>query len=77
MNTDPATANFTASVSGSGHTLNFSWAADHKGWQLYTNSVGLTATGSWYPVPGSASGTSQSITVDPTQPNVFFQLRYP
>jgi hypothetical protein len=77
VNTDPATANFTASVSGSGHTLNFSWAADHKGWQLYTNSVGLTATGSWYPVPGSANGTSQSITVDPTQPNVFFQLRYP
>ena len=77
VNQDPATANFTASVSGSGQTLNFSWAADHKGWQLYTNAVGLTATGSWYPVPGSASGTSQSITVDPTQPNVFFQLRYP
>jgi hypothetical protein len=75
VNTDPATANFTASVSG--QTLNFSWAADHKGWQLYTNAVGLTATGSWYPVPGSASGTSQSITVNPTQPNVFFQLRYP
>jgi hypothetical protein len=75
VNTDPATANFTASVSG--QTLNFSWAADHKGWQLYTNAVGLTATGSWYPVPGSANGTSQSITVDPTQPNVFFQLRYP
>jgi hypothetical protein len=77
VNTDPATANFTASVSGSGHTLNFSWAADHKGWQLYTNAVGLSATGSWYPVPGSASGTSQSITVNPAQPNVFFQLRYP
>lgn len=75
VNTDPATANFTASVSG--QTLNFSWAADHMGWQLYTNAAGLTATGSWYPVPGSASGTSQSVTVNPTQPNVFFQLRYP
>ena len=77
VNTNPATANFTASVSGSGQTLNFSWAADHKGWQLYTNAVGLTATGSWYPVPGSANGTGQAITVNPKQTNVFFQLRYP
>ena len=79
VNTNPATANFAASVTGSAgsQTLNFTWAPDHKGWQLDTNAVGLTATGSWYPVPGSASGTSQSITVDPTQPNVFFQLRYP
>jgi hypothetical protein len=75
VNPDPATANFQAAVSG--QTLNFTWAADHKGWQLYTNAVGLSATGSWYPVPGSANGTSQSISVDPAKTNVFFQLRYP
>jgi autotransporter-associated beta strand protein len=79
VNTDPATANFAASVTGSAgsKTLNFTWAPDHKGWQLYTNAVGLTATGSWFPVPGSASVTNESITVDSTKPNVFFQLRYP
>ena len=79
VNTNPATASFAASVTGSAgsQTLNFTWAPDHKGWQLYTNAVGLTATGSWFPVPGSASVTNESITVDPTKPNVFFQLRYP
>jgi len=75
VNTDPATANFKATVSG--RTLNFTWAADHQGWQLYTNAVGLTATNSWYPVPGSANGSSQSIPVNRAQPGVFFQLRYP
>jgi len=75
VNTNPPTANFAATLSG--QTLQFSWAADHQGWQLYTNAVGLGATSSWFPVPGSANSTSQSITLDPTKPNVFFQLRYP
>jgi len=75
VNTNAATANFT--VTASGQTLNFTWAADHQGWQLYTNSVGLGATSSWYPVPGSANGTNQTITVNPAKPGVFFQLRYP
>ena len=79
VNTDSATANFNAAVTGGSgsQTLNFTWALDHQGWQIYTNAVGLTATGSWFPVPGSASVTNESITVDPTKPNVFFQLRYP
>jgi hypothetical protein len=57
--------------------LNFSWAPDHLGWQLYTNSVGLTATGSWFPVPGSAAVTNENIAINPSKTNVFFQLRYP
>ena len=43
VNTNPATANFTFTVTGGGggggggsKTLNFSWASDHLGWQLYT-----------------------------------------
>jgi hypothetical protein len=75
VNTDPATANFHATLSA--QSLHFTWASDHQGWQLYTNAVGLSATGSWHPVPGSAGGTSQNITLDPTKTNVFFQLRYP
>jgi autotransporter-associated beta strand protein len=75
VNTNPATANFQGSnVNG---TLQFTWAPDHLGWQLYTNSVGLTATGSWFPVAGSSSVTNESITINPAVPNVFFQLRYP
>ena len=72
---NPATANFQM-VSASG-SLQFTWASDHQGWQLYTNAVGLDAAGNWFPVPGSASVTSENINLDPTQTNVFFQLRYP
>jgi len=76
VNTNPATANFIG-VPGSNNTLNFTWAADHQGWQLYTNNVGLTAPSAWYPLAGSSNGVSATITINPAQPQVFFQLRYP
>jgi len=75
VNTNPATANFKA-VSAAGQ-LQFSWAPDHMGWQLYTNSVSLTATNSWFPVAGSAGVTNENININPALPAVFFQLRYP
>ena len=75
VSTNPATANFQ-SVASNG-TLNFSWAPDHQGWQLYTNAVGLTATSSWFPVSGTANGTNATISINPANPNVFYQLRYP
>ncbi|HTB82309.1 MAG TPA: hypothetical protein VK742_01525 [Candidatus Sulfotelmatobacter sp.] len=75
VNINPATANFSAVATGG--TLQFSWASDHLGWQLYTNAVGLTAPGSWFPVPGSAAVTNETINIIRTNPNVFFQLRYP
>ena len=83
VNTNAATANFAFAVTGGGGggggslTFNFSWAPDHLGWQLYSNSVGLTATGSWFPVPGSAAVTNANITINPSKSNVFYQLRYP
>jgi hypothetical protein len=81
INTNAATVNFAFTITGGGgggsQTFNFSWAPDHLGWQLYTNSVGLTAAGSWFPVPGSAAVSNESITISPSKTNVFFQLRYP
>jgi hypothetical protein len=83
INTNPVTANFTFNVTGGGggggggQTFNFSWAPDHLGWQLYTNSVGLAASGSWFPVPGSSVVTNESIATLQSKTNVFFQLRYP
>ena len=74
VNTNAATANFAAAKVGG--TLQLSWAPDHQGWQLYTNSVGLNTT-NWFPVPGSASVTNETISIIPSQPQVFFQLRYP
>jgi autotransporter-associated beta strand protein len=75
VNTNAATAHFKAVATGS--SLQFNWAPDHQGWQLYTNSVSLTVTNAWHPVTGSASTTNETLTINPTQPQVFFQLRYP
>jgi len=75
VNTNAATANFHAVNVGS--TLQFSWAADHTGWQLYTNAVGVAAANSWFPIPGSASANNVTIPINPANPNVYFQLRYP
>lgn len=75
VNMNPATANFQAAITGG--ALHFTWAPDHLGWQLYTNAVGLTDPNSWFPVSGSATVTNAIINVNPANPNVFFQLRYP
>jgi autotransporter-associated beta strand protein len=75
VNTNPETANFHGTFANG--ALQFSWAPDHLGWQLYSNSVGLTATSSWFPVAGSATETNAAVYVNPAKKNVFFQLRYP
>jgi autotransporter-associated beta strand protein len=75
VNTNAATVNFQAAAAGG--LLQFSWAPDHVGWQLYTNAAGIAATSNWFPVPGSASVTNETITINPANPNVFFQLRFP
>ena len=71
-------ATLTSSVSGS--TLTFTWPAG-QGWTLksQTNSVssGLNpAASAWFSVPGGVDG-SNSITIDPANPTVFYRLVYP
>jgi autotransporter-associated beta strand protein len=61
----------------SGNTLDLSWPADHTGWTLQTNSVGIASTTSWFPLPGSAATNHIIITVDRTKSNVFYRLVYP
>ena len=72
VNTNPATANFTFTVTGGGggggggsQTMNFSWAPDHLGWQLYTNSGWLDGQRQLVPRAGISGGkpvpTSQLI----------------
>jgi autotransporter-associated beta strand protein len=67
-----ARTNITFSVTG-GNTLNLSWPADHQGWTLQTNAVGLAATNAWFPYPGSELTTNVSVTIDRTK-NVFFRM---
>ncbi len=73
VNTNPT--NITATVAGS--SLNLSWPADHLGWTLQTNSVGLAASNQWFPYPGSTAVTNVSIPIDHTKTSVFFRMTYP
>jgi hypothetical protein len=72
---NPSPTNITFSVSGS--TLTLGWPFDHTGWQLLSNSVGITASNQWFPVSGSTSTNQQSLIFDPTRTNVFFRMVYP
>ncbi len=56
----------------SGGNLTLTWA--NTGWYAQSNSVGLTSSSSWHDVPGSQSGTSLIITVNPAKPQVFYRL---
>ena len=69
--------NVVASVSG--NTLIITWPADHIGWllQAQTNSLNIGLGTNWVDVVGSAATNSISITLDPSQPVVFYRLRYP
>ncbi|WP_150107266.1 Ig-like domain-containing protein [Pedosphaera parvula] len=64
-------------VSSSNNHLTFSWPVDHTGWQLQSNSVGLTATGSWYTVTGSTSTNQITITPDASKSSVFYRMIFP
>jgi autotransporter-associated beta strand protein len=71
-------AKLTNSISG--NTLTLTWPAG-QGWVLLsqTNSLatGLnTNAAAWQPAAGGIDG-SNSITVDPTKPTVFYKLQYP
>jgi autotransporter-associated beta strand protein len=56
--------------------LQLSWSTN-AGWILQSNSVGLTAAGSWFSIPNSTNLTNLSITIDPGATNVFFRLLHP
>ena len=74
--------NYSTNVSYSvnGNTLTITWPATHLGWilQCQTNSLsaGLTSS-NWFDVPGSGSGTSVPVNMDPGNPTVFYRLRHP
>lgn len=73
----PVTTPFNLVCNSAGGTLNLSWPADHQGWTLQTNAIGLTATNGWFPYPGSSSATNVSIPIITFKTNVFFRMRYP
>jgi hypothetical protein len=70
FNPSPTTLTFSTS----GNQLTFTWPADHTGWQLQSNSVGVTATGSWFTVPGSTVTNQITITPDTTKSSVYYRM---
>lgn len=77
---NPNPTNIVATLSG--NILTLTWPSDHTGWilQAQTNSLGsgLNATaGAWVSVPNSTTTNAVSITIDPTQPTVFYRLQFP
>jgi hypothetical protein len=73
MSPNSTPADIVAAV-GANHQLTLSWPLNQTGWQLQSNSIGLTATSSWFTVPGSITTNSMTFTADPTQTNVFYRL---
>jgi hypothetical protein len=69
---NPYPTNLVVSVTN--NQIGFSWPADHTGWQLQSNSLGLTVPGAWFTVPGSTSTNQLSITPAATNANVFYRM---
>jgi fibronectin-binding autotransporter adhesin len=63
-------------VNQGGGNLSLGWPTN-GGWILQSNSVGLTAPGSWFAVPNSTNLTNLTVTLDPGQTNVFYRLVRP
>lgn len=61
----------------SGNIAYFSWPSNYVGYRLESNSVSLTAGGSWFTVAGSASTNQAALPVNAARSNVFFRLAYP
>jgi len=73
----PPTAPTSMVTSLAGNSLLISWPANYLGCRLESNSVSLTATGSWFTVSGSAATNQMIIPISAASSNVFFRLVYP
>src|SRR5207237_264673 len=76
---NPTPTNILSSVTG--NTLTLTWPSDHIGWTLQTQTnaleTGLNSTNTWFNVAGSGTRNSVSITINPSEPTVFYRLVYP
>jgi hypothetical protein len=64
-------------ASASGNAMTFSWPSNYVGYRLESNSISLTATGSWFTVVGSAATNQMILPISASSLNVFYRLAYP
>ncbi len=67
----------TLSNTVSANSLLLSWPSNYLGCTLQSNAVGLTASGSWFAVPGSSATNQLSLPITTSISNVFYRLVYP
>ena len=72
------TLNVTNSGSGAGAMVNLSWPANQTGWnlQVQTNQLNQGLGTNWINVPNSAGTNAVSLPVNPTNPAVFYRLKF-
>jgi hypothetical protein len=63
------------SVALAGDQLQFSWPADHTGWQLQAQTNSLSTN--WIPVAGADLTNQMFLPISASSGNVFFRLYYP
>jgi hypothetical protein len=73
----PPTVPTSVTTSVAGNTLLMSWPTNYLGCRLESNSVSLTAMGSWFTVPSSATTNQMTLPISTSSSNVFFRLVYP
>jgi hypothetical protein len=76
FNGSPTKISTSLTASLTNNQITFSWPTDHTGWQLQSNSVGLTATDAWYTVNGSTLTNQITITPSASETNVFYRMFY-
>ena len=66
------------SVSATSTNMAISWPATHLGWTLQnqTNSLKVGLSNNWADVAGSSIVTSNNVSINPSNPAVFYRLRY-
>ena len=73
----PPTVPTSLATSLAGNSLLMFWPSSYLGCRLESNSVSLTAPGSWFTVSGSAVTNQMALPVNASSSNVFFRLVYP
>ena len=73
----PPTVPTSLATSLAGNSLLMFWPSSYLGCRLESNSVSLTAPGSWFTVSGSAVTNQMALHVNASSSNVFFRLVYP
>jgi autotransporter-associated beta strand protein len=71
---DTTRTNLSAAYSGG--LLTLTWPANHLGWYIQSNSVGLESTNSWFNVPNSQGTNLIVLTPDATKSEVFYRMVY-